>query len=387
MEGQQPQVVSAIESAKEEILVAINDAMDRVRDEVAVSDDDLRRAIDWLRGKIPVVIAQAQADAKLELKLDDLFDLALRLTRDAKTIDAIDLDVIRWQDDNRMRTYFAQNLLALRDGCQVRRIYVISPRVSEADVARAEQTIASHLGCNDDADVRNGGGRIELGVLHHAELRDPNFKDFAIFDRDKAMIEDFDSDWITTFRGRLTKDAVEVSEYQVYFDGLWAAAEPLRSQNDVRAWREQLTAHLVNEDFDYDVFLGYCSAANDTARAVKEFLSENEYSYRDWKHFSPGSLLIEEIERACRSCRLGLFLFTRDDEQVEGDRVPRDNVVFECGYFLSRKGNGRVLVISEAGVKTPSDIAGNIALQLDDRDDTRTIHTKLRQWLNENLGR
>jgi hypothetical protein len=38
--------------------------------------------------------------------------------------------------------------------------------------------------------------------------------------------------------------------------------------------------------------------------------------------------------------------------------VPRDNVVFEAGYFIRAKGKDRVLIVREAGAKTPADLGG-----------------------------
>jgi predicted nucleotide-binding protein len=378
-------VLSAIEAAKQEILDLIRETPRDRSQEIPVADADLRDAIEWLQKRIPRVIAEAQADARLELNLDDLFDLALKLTRFARAVDAVDLEVIRWQDDDRMRRYFATHLQAMRDGCHVRRIYVISPNVKEVDVPQAEWTIGRHLESNDDDQVRDSGGQLELAVIHHSEIRDQNFKDFAILDGDKAMVEDFNRSWTTTFRGRLTKDSLDVSDYQVYFDRLWGQSMKLRSRNDVESWADELRTTLMHNEFEHDVFLGYADDASAIALAVREFLRDSGFSFKDWKDFSKGSLLLEELEDACRACRLGLFLFTSEDERSDGDTTPRDNVIFEAGYFLSRKGHGRVLVIAEAGVTMPSDLLGSITVELEDRNDPRTIHTELRNWLEENL--
>ena len=97
---------------------------------------------------------------------------------------------------------------------------------------------------------------------------------------------------------------------------------------------------------------------------------------------------MEEIERADRLCTCGIFLFTKDD-QLEGqgsDRAaPRDNVVFEAGYFIRSKGKERILIIREEGSKMPADVGGNIYLHLADRHNTASVETHLRTFLEKKL--
>jgi hypothetical protein len=48
-------------------------------------------------------------------------------------------------------------------------------------------------------------------------------------------------------------------------------------------------------------------------------------------------------------------------ESGSGDEaVPRDNVLFESGYFTHAKGKERVLIVRETGVKMPADLGGDI---------------------------
>jgi predicted nucleotide-binding protein len=42
----------------------------------------------------------------------------------------------------------------------------------------------------------------------------------------------------------------------------------------------------------------------------------------------------------------------------ENRAVPRDNVLFEAGYFIQAKGKDRVLIVREAGAKMPADLGG-----------------------------
>ena len=132
-------------------------------------------------------------------------------------------------------------------------------------------------------------------------------------------------------------------------------------------FRHRFTLWLDQLKERRDVFLGYCSKARDTANAINLFLTKHGVSVLDWADFSAGGNLLDEIERASSVSSAGIFLFTQDDllEEAQKDRAaPRDNVVFEAGYFTQSKGRERVLIIREDGVKMPADVGGNIYLAL-----------------------
>jgi len=146
-------------------------------------------------------------------------------------------------------------------------------------------------------------------------------------------------------------------------------------------WLDQLTRR-------YDIFLGYCSKASDTAAKINLFLTKNEVKVYDWADFSAGGNILDEIERASLCCSGGIFLFTQDDllEEAQRDRAaPRDNVVFEAGYFTQSKGRERVLIIREDGVKMPADVGGNIYLPLMNRQDISSIESQLRSFVEKRL--
>jgi predicted nucleotide-binding protein len=95
--------------------------------------------------------------------------------------------------------------------------------------------------------------------------------------------------------------------------------------------------------------------------------------------FPAGGNILDEIERACSLCSAGIFLFTKDDElqKPQGDHAaPRDNVVFEAGYFTESKGRERILIIREVGAKMPAGIGGNIYLSLKSKKDISPIETQ-----------
>jgi hypothetical protein len=62
--------------------------------------------------------------------------------------------------------------------------------------------------------------------------------------------------------------------------------------------------------------------------------------------------------------------------------VPRDNVVFEAGYFIGLKGKHNVLIVRETGSKLPADLGGDIYASLADRADTTPIRPTLSAFVS-----
>ena len=137
-----------------------------------------------------------------------------------------------------------------------------------------------------------------------------------------------------------------------------------------------------------DIFLGYCGSSTPTATAVKAFLQNTlDVKVLDWQtDFDPGRTILSEIEQAAARCGAGIFLFTKDDELLGGQTaataVPRDNVVFEAGYFIQAKGKSRVLIVREAGAKMPADLGGDIYAKLEDKSDITSVTEALRKFVS-----
>ena len=80
------------------------------------------------------------------------------------------------------------------------------------------------------------------------------------------------------------------------------------------------------------------------------------------------------------------FCFSEDDplEGTQGLAAPRDNVVFEAGYFMSSKGP-ESLIIRHGEAKMPADVGGGIYVQLNKTADVSSIEGRLSSFIANNL--
>ena len=145
-------------------------------------------------------------------------------------------------------------------------------------------------------------------------------------------------------------------------------------------WKELL-------DKRCDVFLGYCSSSAGTAAAIKRYLLSIGAKVLDWQtDFIPGRTILDQIQEAAARAIGGIFLFTKDDDLADSNQrdkfVPRDNVVFEAGYFIGLKGKRNVLIVRESGSKMPADLGGDIYASLADRNDIRPIEDTLAAFMD-----
>ena len=137
-----------------------------------------------------------------------------------------------------------------------------------------------------------------------------------------------------------------------------------------------------------DVFLGYCSSSSHTAEMIKRYVTSLGARVLDWRtDFIPGRTIIDQIEQAAARSIGGIFLFTKDDDldvpdESAADRsAPRDNVVFEAGYFSGLKGKRNVLIVRETGSKMPADLGGDIYAPLPHKDDISPIERAIEAFL------
>jgi hypothetical protein len=144
-------------------------------------------------------------------------------------------------------------------------------------------------------------------------------------------------------------------------------------------WRQKLDARR-------DVFLGYCSASSAVAKKLKTYLGKSlQLSVLDWAtDFDPARSILQQIESAAERCGAGIFLFTADDllasASPKARSVPRDNVVYEAGYFSAAKGKARTLIVLQDGAKMPADLGGDIYAALPAGQSIDAIRPVLRRF-------
>jgi Predicted nucleotide-binding protein containing TIR-like domain len=182
-----------------------------------------------------------------------------------------------------------------------------------------------------------------------------------------------------------------VRQFPADVDGSWLASSDFQHAIDI--W-------LANIGDRRDIFLGYCSSSANTAAKIRDYIeSELDTTILDWKRdFSVARTVLEEIAEAAGLCSGGIFLFTRDDTSAEPAplrnqrwffrkpqhpefAIPRDNVVFEAGFFIGMKGKRRILVVREEGTKMPADLGADVYAALEDKHDIGPIKEVLKRFI------
>jgi hypothetical protein len=148
-------------------------------------------------------------------------------------------------------------------------------------------------------------------------------------------------------------------------------------------WLKQVRDHK-------HVFLAYSSGVGPLADRVRRFLVDKlNLSVLDWHDLPASSFVMDNIVKAERQTMFGVFLLTKDDKEVGkgGVRraVPRDNVIFEAGYFAGAKGPQFDLIIHEPGAKLPTDLGGFVYLESKSGSEISSIETKIRDYFAEHF--
>lgn len=182
------------------------------------------------------------------------------------------------------------------------------------------------------------------------------------------------------WRGAFDPSSTQICEVPQDADETWLTGSYF--EQSFSRWQREL-------DERFDLFLGYASQSKGTAGNLKRVFEAKGAKVLDWQDFGPGTIL-EQIKLAAACCTGGVFLFTADDalEGTPGMAAPRDNVVFEAGYFVHAKGHRRVLVIRESGgersAKMPADLGGAIYAPLPDLANIEALDQQLDRFV-ENL--
>jgi predicted nucleotide-binding protein len=83
-----------------------------------------------------------------------------------------------------------------------------------------------------------------------------------------------------------------------------------------------------------------------------------------------GQTLIEKFEKHA-DVRAAIILFTCDDvgkykDDSKEEKRPRQNVIFEAGYFMGKLGRKHTIILAENGLNIQSDLQGYIYIPLDE---------------------
>jgi hypothetical protein len=149
----------------------------------------------------------------------------------------------------------------------------------------------------------------------------------------------------------------------------------------LQQWSDEIQSHR-------DVFFGYCGKSAALAGRIQALIESTGATVQNWEvDFRAGKSILGEISTANSRCSCGLFLFSEDDRYAENADVvaPRDNVVFEAGYFMSTRGHDRCLIIRHGDAKMPADLEGTIYLQLQRGSSVSTIEPRLHRFLRDQL--
>jgi CRP/FNR family cyclic AMP-dependent transcriptional regulator len=113
------------------------------------------------------------------------------------------------------------------------------------------------------------------------------------------------------------------------------------------------------------VFIISSAEALEIARTIQNAFEHDPFSVTVWTDgvFQASYYAVESLERALDQSDVAIAVAEPDDiSESRGKRVgsPRDNVIFELGFFMGRLGRHRSLLVEPRGeeIKLPSDLAG-----------------------------
>jgi len=147
---------------------------------------------------------------------------------------------------------------------------------------------------------------------------------------------------------------------------------------------EQRNALVTTVSDKIRVFIISSAEAIEIARTIQNAFDHDPFSVTVWTDgvFRASHYAIESLERALDQSDVAIAVAQPDDiteSRGELRATPRDNVIFELGFFMGRLGRHRALLVEPRGeeIKLPSDLAGinTITYRYDAADLTRSLAT------------
>jgi len=147
---------------------------------------------------------------------------------------------------------------------------------------------------------------------------------------------------------------------------------------------EQRNALVTSVSEKIRVFIISSAEALEIARAIQNAFDHDPFTVTVWTDgvFRASQYAIESLERALDQSDVAIAVAQPDDiTDSRGERraTPRDNVIFELGFFMGRLGRHRALLVEPRGeeISLPSDLAGinTITYRYDARDLPRSLAT------------
>ena len=127
------------------------------------------------------------------------------------------------------------------------------------------------------------------------------------------------------------------------------------------------------------VFIGSSTEGLHIAESL-QFNLENHAEVTVWNQrvFLPTANVIATLGRVAESTDFAAFVLTPDDLVVQRNRIgtsPRDNLLFEAGYFMAGLGGDRtfLLVRRDADLVLPTDLDGLLVLRYSSRLDDNHV--------------
>ena len=147
---------------------------------------------------------------------------------------------------------------------------------------------------------------------------------------------------------------------------------------------EQRNALVTAVSEKIRVFIISSAEALEIARTIQNAFDHDPFNVAVWTDgvFRASHYSIESLERALDQSDVAIAVAQPDDiTESRGQRLatPRDNVIFELGFFMGRLGRHRALLVEPRGeeIKLPTDLAGinTITYRYDAADLTRSLAT------------